>query len=269
MAAAAPDLISLAEGAHILLLLDFDGTLSAIAPSPDAAVLRPGNAALLKGLAYHPQCTVGIISGRRLDDVSQKVGVPGLVYAGNHGLEINGPGLQYCHPDVAAALPAIAQAASQMDVALSGVPGAFVERKTITLTVHYRRTPAEYHDTVASLFRDVTQPLIAAGRCRATTAKSALELRPAVDWDKGRALTLIRSRLAPSAFPVYIGDDATDEDAFQAAQALGGAGVLVGPATAETGAQWRLDTPADVSTALANLLDGWRAAALLPWRGAW
>ncbi len=217
-------------------------------------MLRPGNAPLLDALARIPKCTVGVISGRALDDVSRKVGVAGLVYAGNHGLEIRGQGLEYRHPAVNALLPDIAQVSGIMEAALAGIPGAFLEDKTLTLTVHYRRTPEEHHDAVASVFHDVAQPLVAAGLCRVTTAKSALELRPAVDWDKGRALMLIRSRLAPDAFPIYIGDDATDEDAFRAAQAAGGVGVFVGPADADTCAHWRLDAPADVTAALAELL---------------
>ena len=254
MAEVCPDLLNLADGqSHILLLLDFDGTLSEIAPSPEEAILRPGNAALLSRLARHPKCTVGVISGRALENVSRKVGVPGLVYAGNHGLEIDGTGLQYLHPDAAAALPAIARVAGELDAALSDVTGAFVENKTLTLTVHFRQTPEQFHDAVAAVFDDAARPLVSAGLCRVTSAKSALELRPAVDWDKGRALTLIRSRLAPDAFPIYIGDDATDEDAFQAAQDVGGAGVFVGPADATTCAHWRLDTPADVTQALAEL----------------
>ena len=244
----------LAEKASILLLLDFDGTLSEIAASPEEAVLRPGNAVTLDELSRHPKCTVGIISGRALDDVSCRVGVPGLVYAGNHGLEIDGPGLQYLHPDVTAALPAIAWAARQLETALLKLPGAFVENKGLTLTVHYRQTPAEHHDVVAAAFYNTVRSPVAAGRCRVTAAKSALELRPAVDWDKGRALALIWERLAPDAFPIYVGDDATDEDAFRAAQAAGGAGVFVGPAGADTRAHWRLDTPADVSAALVDLL---------------
>ena len=253
MADTCPDLLNPATGrSHTLLLLDFDGTLSEIAPRPEDAVLRPGNDAFLDALARHPKCTVGVISGRALDDVSHRVGVPGLVYAGNHGLEIAGLGLQYLHPGVEAVLPAIAQASAETQTALADVPGAFVENKTLTLTVHYRLTPEEYHHAAASAFHDATRRLVAAGLCRVTTAKSALELRPAVDWDKGCALTLIRSRLAPRAYPIYIGDDATDEDAFRAAQAIGGVGIFVGAADAETCARWRLDTPAAVTEALAE-----------------
>ena len=257
MADLCPDLFEPAQGqSQILLLLDFDGTLAEIAPRPEDAALRPGNAVLLDALARHPKCSVGVISGRALDDVSHRVGVPGLVYAGNHGLEIAGLGRQYRHPDVTAALPAIAQAAAELQTALADVPGAFVEDKTLTLTVHYRLTPEEYHHAAASAFQAAARPPVAAGLCRVSVAKSALELRPAVDWDKGRALTLIRSRLAPQAYPIYIGDDATDEDAFRAAQSAGGASVFVGPADAETCARWRLDAPVDVTAALADLLGG-------------
>ena len=240
----------------LLLLLDFDGTLSEIAPRPEDAVLRPGNSKLLEALSRKPGSTVGILSGRSLDDVAHRVGVPGLVYAGNHGLEISGPDLQYLHPAAAASIPAFSEIASRLVSALSDVPEAQVENKTLTLTVHYRRVPPECHHRVESIVQEVAGPAITAGRIRSSTAKAAIELRPAVDWDKGRALDLVRSRLAPGAFPIYIGDDATDEDAFAAAQDADGFGVFVGPAGSATRAKYRLDSPAAVSDALAKLASG-------------
>ena len=237
----------------VLLLLDFDGTLSDIVARPEDAALRPGNAALLSALSRKPGYTVGIISGRELDDVSQRVGVAGLVYAGNHGLEIRGPGLEYRHPAAAAAIPALTQAADSLAAALDAVPGTQVENKTLTLTVHYRRAPEERRERVSAVFRDATRRLVDEGSCRVTTAKSALELRPAVDWHKGRALELIRPRLTPGAFPIYVGDDATDEDAFRAAQSAGGAGVFVGPPDAPSCAEYGLDDPPQVTAALREL----------------
>ena len=237
----------------VLLLLDFDGTLSDIVSRPEDATLRPGNAALLNGLSCKPGYTVGVISGRGIDDVSQRVGIARLVYAGNHGLEMRGPGLEYQHPAAAAAIPALAQAADCLAAALADIPGTQVENKTLTLTVHYRRTPEELHERAAAIFRVVTGHLVEDGLCRVTTAKSALELRPAVDWHKGRALEVIRHRLAPGAFPIYIGDDATDEDAFRAAQFAGGAGVFVGPPEARSSAEYGLPDPARVTDALREL----------------
>ncbi|MYC31710.1 MAG: trehalose-phosphatase [Chloroflexi bacterium] len=236
-----------------LLLLDFDGTLSDIAPRPEDATLRPGNADLLESLNRKPGSTVGILSGRSLDDVRRRVGVPGLEYGGNHGLEIAGPHLQYRHPHAAAAIAQFAELAALLDASLAAIPGARVENKTLTLTVHYRQTPAEHHARVGAIVNDAAEPAIAAGTARITTAKAAIELRPSIDWNKGRALELIRSRLAPDAFPIYIGDDATDEDAFGAAQAAGGFGIFVGPSDSATRAGYRLDSPAAVTDALAEL----------------
>lgn len=238
----------------ILLLLDFDGTLSEIAPRPEQATLCPGNELLLCQLAERPEFVVGVISGRSLLDVEGLVNVPGLVYAGNHGLEIRGLGLDYRHPDADAASRTISEASHDLELRLAGVPGAFVENKTYTLTTHFRQTPPYYHDLVVSTFDDITHPLIQSGACHVTEAKMALELRPSIDWNKGRALTLIRSRLSPDSFPIYMGDDATDEDAFGAVRSAGGVGVYVGPPGGSACATWRLDSPGDVSAALVELV---------------
>ncbi len=243
-----------AAQSHVLLLLDFDGTLSEIASRPEDAVLRPGNAVILHQLSRLPGFIVGVVSGRSLDDVEWRAGVEGLVYAGNHGLEIRGPGLDYRHRDADAAATAITDAARSLRASVTDLPGVSLEDKTFTLTVHYRQTPLQYHDAVASVFDRATRPLVDAGICRVTAAKMALELRPSIAWDKGRALLLIRSRLAPDAFPVYVGDDATDEDAYGAAQSVGGVGIFVGPALSDTRADWRVASPEDVTTCLSDLL---------------
>ncbi len=245
-------LAKLRQQAEILLVLDFDGTLSEITERPEDAVLRQGNAGLLETLGRNPRFTVGILSGRSLDDVAGRVGVPGLVYGGNHGLEINGPVFEYLHPAAAAAIPAIRDAAERLAADLADIPGAIVESKVLTLTAHYRLTPPQYHDSVAMIFLDAVGPLLSTGSCRVTAAKMAMELRPAVDWHKGHALDLIRFQVAPDAFPVYIGDDETDEDGYEAAQ-VDGAGVYVGPPHSETRASYRLDSPAAVSDALSDL----------------
>lgn len=250
-----PELHSLVAGqGSILLLLDFDGTLSEIAPRPEAAIIGPGNRELLRQLANRPEFTVGVISGRSLQDVEARVNVPGVVYAGNHGLEIRGLDLDYRHPDADDASRNINEAAHELELRLAGVPGAFVENKTYTLTTHFRQTPPYLHDQVVTAFADITGSLVRSGSCHVTEAKMALELRPSIDWNKGSAVTLIRSRLSPSAFAIYVGDDATDEDAFGAVQSVGGLGIYVGPPDACTSADWRLASPADVSNSLVEMV---------------
>ena len=244
----------LADQEQILLLLDFDGTLSEIAERPADAVLRYGNAELLETLGRSPRFTVGVISGRALNDVSERVGIPGLIYGGNHGLEIRSPGLEYVHPAASAAIPAIADAADRLAAHLSDFPGAMVENKELTLTAHYRLTPPEFHDDIAMIFLDTVSSLLSGGACRVTAGKMAIELRPAVNWHKGDALDLIRFQLTSGAYPLYIGDDETDEDAFEAALAAGGAGVCVAAAPLpQTHSICRINSPVDVSVCLSHL----------------
>ena len=238
---------------HVLLLSDFDGTLSEIVATPEAAALLPGNADLLRHLSKTPGYTAGVLSGRALHDVCRRVGVDGLVYAGNHGLEISAPGIEYLHPGAQTLIPDIAAAAARLSAALAHIPGAFVENKTFTLTTHYRQSAESCHRQVMELFEQAASPLIDANLCQVTTAKAALELRPAIDWNKGKALEYIRRRICPDAFPLYIGDDATDEDAFEVAQNFGGAGVFVGPPNTPTRAQFRLDSPQVVQDFLSRL----------------
>lgn len=241
------------EQPAVLLLLDFDGTLSEIVATPEEAVPYPDAVASLREMARKPGYTVGILSGRSLADVRRRVGINNLVYGGNHGLEIAGPGIDYLHPEARSLMPAIAEACQRLTAGLAGIPGAFVENKTFTLTAHYRQTPETCHGKVFEAFDEATAHLVASNRCRVTVAKAALELRPAIDWNKGFALEYVRRRLCPSAYPLYIGDDATDEDAFRTAQDLGGSGVFVGPADAPTCARYNLSDPSAVQDFLHRL----------------
>ena len=79
------------EGKHILLLLDFDGTLAPIAPTPDEAALPGETRRELERLVESAACSIGIISGRALSDVRAKVGISGITYVGNHGIEMVRP----------------------------------------------------------------------------------------------------------------------------------------------------------------------------------
>ena len=238
----------------VLLLFDFDGTLSEIVDDPGTALLRPGNARMLDILSRNPGYTVGVISGRALDDVSDRVGLPNLIYGGNHGMEIKGLDFRYLHPDVSAAVRGLSEIATDLKAALAGIPGALVEDKSLTLTVHFRQTPAHHHVNVQSIVGAAIEEPVANGKYRVSSAKAAIEIKPAVDWHKGRALDLIRSRMCPEALPIFVGDDRTDEDAFKAAQDAGGFGIFVGPAENPTLALYRLESPAAVSAALADLI---------------
>jgi trehalose-phosphatase len=242
------------HGRQLALFVDYDGTLTPIRAHPaQAAIAEPVRAALA-ACARRPDTDVTIVSGRALADVAAAVGLSQLTYAGNHGLEIAGPGLpSFRHEDLAP-FAAGTTALAAMLAALAR-DGAWVEEKGATLTFHYRAVPPAAQPALAAEARAA----VTAAGFRARDGHCAVEARPPVDWDKGRAvLHVLRARYgsdwARRVCALYVGDDVTDEDAFRA--------------LAGTGCTFRVG-PADVPTAAARRLgdvDG--VLALLEWVAA-
>ena len=108
---------------HILLLSDFDGTLAPIVARPKAAALPMETGQLLQDLACQPHTTVVVISGRALSDLRAKVGIRGITYAGNHGLEIEGPHVSFVNPLAEQAMPLIHRVYHGVSQALAGGKG--------------------------------------------------------------------------------------------------------------------------------------------------
>ncbi|MGW2661835.1 trehalose-phosphatase [Nocardia tengchongensis] len=198
------------------VLLDFDGTLSAIVPDPGAATLVDGGAAALARLAS--RCPVAIVSGRELADLRDRVGVEGLWYAGCHGFELLAPdGTTYVHDAAPGAELALTEAAAELERSLRDIPGILVEHKRFAVAVHYRRVAPE---RVAAVTAAVHAQAHDRG-LRVTGGRKVVELRPDMDWDKGTALHWILGHLTAPTLPIYFGDDLTDEDAFDAVAAEG------------------------------------------------
>ncbi|BBN46472.1 hypothetical protein MINTM008_09650 [Mycobacterium intracellulare] len=197
------------------MFFDFDGTLSDIVDDPAAA--RPVAAAVEALRKLAAQCPVAVLSGRDLADVSQRLGVPGIWYAGSHGFELTAPdGTHHQNDAAAAATPVLEQAAAELRDRLDSIPGVMMEHKRFGVAVHYRNAARDRVGEVAAAVR-------AAGRrdgLRVTTGREVIELRPDMDWDKGKTLRWVIDHLreadARPLVPIYLGDDITDEDAFDA-----------------------------------------------------
>jgi trehalose 6-phosphate phosphatase len=186
-------------------------------------------------------------------DVREMVGIPGLVYAGNHGLEIEGPDGTFIHPEARELMPHLDLVLQSLQERLSGLEGVYVEGKVLTLSVHYRLTPEALRPQVMAGFDEVMGQAADAGRVRITRGKEILEVRPRVNWHKGRAIARIAGTFSDSPLPIYLGDDLTDEDGFEAVHELSGISVFVGPARQPTKALYRLDSPAEVAETLEML----------------
>lgn len=230
---AKPDRIKeLLRDKFILLLLDYDGTLSPIAETPDKALLPKDTKELLKKLAANPSCKLGIISGRSLQDLKKTVGVEGVIYAGNHGLEIESPKIKFESQVSPQLKSVIKNIAAEFKKRLAGIEGALVEDKGFSLSIHHRLVDKKDMPAFRKVISEVTNPYLARRKIQITSGKKVCEIRLPVKWNKGKlALWLLARQQFLSGennvFPIYIGDDVTDEDAFRALKRKG-LTVLVG-----------------------------------------
>ena len=240
----------LSEAGQVLLALDYDGTLSPIVDRPELALLPPRAKEYLIRLNRKEKYHLGVISARGLDDVRGRIGIDGLIYAGNHGMEISGAGMDFVHPGALQLKASLDQAFDRLQQRLEGLKGVRVEHKGLALTVHYRLAPDELMGEVKETVDMVANPFVESGELTLSTGKLGFEILPGVAWGKGDAIVKIRDVLPQTTFPVYFGDDLPDEDGFAAVQAAGGFGVLVGPARVATAALYRVDSPQEVAETL-------------------
>jgi trehalose 6-phosphate phosphatase len=245
-----------AAAGHLLVALDFDGTIAPIVRQPQHAyMLAPARAAIERLLQRH-DTDIAIVSGRALEDLRERCALTGVYYAGNHGLQIDGPGVHETRPDALRLMPQVQRVRRELDQALAHVPGVYLEDKQLTLSVHSRmiddeRERAHVHEIVKRIFNAHGRDL------KLTYGKRVVEVRPDTDWHKGHATLFLIDRVRAARnsplFPMFIGDDVTDEDAFASLKGTG-AGVLVGhePAPGSAAAAW-LRSPEEVVELLQKL----------------
>jgi len=242
------------RGKAVVLLLDYDGTLTPIVERPEQARLPPELRPVLASLSE--RALVAIVSGRDRSDVAARVGVGNLFYAGSHGFDISGPrGWHLKHQRGTKFLPVLDRAEQELRERLGNLPGVQVERKEFGIAAHYRNA----HEDDVSTVRKAVELLqdAHADDLRIRTGKKVLELQPRIDWDKGKAATWLLGalQLEPErTVPVYIGDDETDEDAFRALRYIGIGIVVEGRRARDTFARYRLESPAQVRSFLEELL---------------
>jgi trehalose 6-phosphate phosphatase len=245
---------------HLLFLSDFDGTLAVIVGRPDDARMSDSIREKLTELARRPQTSVGIISGRSLAEVKALVGIDGIFYSGNHGLEIEGPDLNYVNPQAEAARVTIKNLTASLAETLRNVEGIIIQDKGYSVSVHYRLIKPEKESEVADAVRRITTPHIERGEIRVFPMKKVWEIRPPVDWGKGKSAAFIgrevKTRLKLShLLTIYLGDDATDEDAFKVLHRPDGWGVYVGGENRESAAGYYLRSTGEVELLLGRLIE--------------
>jgi trehalose 6-phosphate phosphatase len=178
------------NGKRVAVFLDYDGTLTPIVNNPDQAIMSPQMRDTVRQVAH--LFPTAIISGRGRDKVEAFVQLPELFYAGSHGMDIAGPRGEYSigtpHNFQAAAefRPLIDQLYHDLCQRLQDIPGASVEHNNFCVSAHFRNCATENWQRVVLAVNDsvAAQPT----QLHITRGRKVLEVRPQVDWDKGRAL---------------------------------------------------------------------------------
>jgi len=208
--------------AEAALLLDLDGTLLDIAPTPDSVVVPPGLLDTLRRLRRHLGDALAVVTGRPIAQIDGLLADVPYAVAGEHGGAVRhqpgGPIVRPALPD-----PPVEWVIEAADI-VERHPGALLEQKQRGFVFHYRQVPER-----GPALREAALALIApeADRFQVLEASMAWEVRPR-GVDKGVAVeALCADAPFASRRPIFVGDDVTDEDGMRAARKLGGAGLRV------------------------------------------
>jgi trehalose-phosphatase len=239
------------NASHLFVFSDFDGTLAPIVDRPNNAQMPSETRSTLTKLARRRATTVAVISGRSLSDVKNRVNIPELIYAGNHGLEILGHDLHYINSTALACQDRLAALSSELEYRIREIPGVMIENKTFSVAIHTRHVASrDMQKLLDGLLFSLSDFL---PYFELTAGIMVFEVRPHVDWNKGHAAKWIMDRVnSPRPLTIFLGDDVTDEDGFR--QFPNGFNICVGHRS-KTLANYSLADPADVAHFLKWLSD--------------
>ena len=257
----------LSSNGQVLVALDFDGTLAEIVPDPADATLPESIYKLLDALNNQPRFAVAVVSGRSLVDLKERVNLPDIAYAGDHGLEISGPGFRHIPQEAEEFRATVAEIGEALEAALKDIPGVIFEHKGLSMSIHYRLAPLDQRTAALRTIRRVTKRYLDRDAVRVVKGKEVVNLLPPVDWHKGAALRWLLDlldsmpRRVGGILPIYIGDDVTDEDAFMAVRESGFA-VRVGRPKPTSAAPYYVKSTTEVEEVLQALLENSRSLGI-------
>ena len=236
----------LSHAPEVFSFFEFDGTLVEIAPGPDDIALSERRKQYLRELSSAPGCSVAVVSGRPADELRKLIGLDGIFYVGCHGLEWIAPdGTRYLSWPHRVVVDALRSLREELRDSLAGFEGVLLEDKGIALALHYRKAK---RDTALRARKEFVRAVgwyqQQGAKLELLAGKKVIEAKT-VGIKKGDAIAQILARRTPSAVPVYIGDDMTDQSAFDAI-AERGLAIVVARTPRATAAAYYLRDPGNV-----------------------
>jgi trehalose 6-phosphate phosphatase len=216
-------------GRRPAVFLDSDGTLTPIVDRPEDAIISESMREAVRGLAG--RCPVCVVSGRDRRVVQELMGVDDLIVAGSHGFDIWSPaGGEIQREEGAGFADLLEEVDERLHREMGPIEGALIEPKKTSVAAHYRLVSEEERPRIKGIVDAVLEEH--PGELKVTPGKMVYEIQPNVEWDKGKAVLYLLEALgldSDDVVPMYLGDDITDENAFEAL-ATRGIGVFVGRA---------------------------------------
>ncbi len=207
---------SIGSGNRIILLLDYDGTLVPIKKTPSQAVLPKATLDLLRHLNKKSNVKLVVVTGRAHSDIKNLLPLRKILIVSNHGFQISGEEIKWLHPELIKDIPYLKDIYKSLKKELKNISGIMVEDKKLTLTIHFRSV----ENRSISVIRKTTDKIMQKypSKFILTKGKKIFEVRPNINWNKGKAVQkilemILNQKNKPNI--IYIGDDKTDEDAFR------------------------------------------------------
>lgn len=214
---------------NIFIFLDYDGTLTPIVGTPDKAVLSDDMRSLI--IKLKDIIPVAVISGRALKDIKSRVGIEDIIYAGNHGAEIWDGEKEIVSQGSVESRRLLEDILVRLKKETSHIKGVLIEDKGITASLHFRNVDVRQVGKVFEIFEKIAKEY--EEDLRFIIGKKVFEIRPVNIWNKGDAVSWIIDNMGQGRFPIYIGDDTTDEDAYRVLKNRGLAISIGGSANAD------------------------------------
>ncbi|MBI2469689.1 MAG: trehalose-phosphatase [Planctomycetes bacterium] len=212
---------------NVILLTDFDGTLTPIRKHPDLAALSEEIRQILINISQDKAIFLGIITGRSLKQIKKLVQVQDILYVANHGIELEGPGIRSTCPEAKKARSTLWHVYMKLFKSLRHIEGIYVEDKGLSVSLHYRTVKKRCDvEQVSRTLHGITKPFLDRNMLFVHTGKMVYEIRPPVKWNKASAIQWLLTHYFPSEFSeeallIYLGDDKADIEVFDSLRGKG------------------------------------------------